>query len=481
MRIHLVDDHPEVLASLAGFLGGLGHQVLCDGDGRAALRRLNHEAVDLVISDVRMPGIDGLALLDGIEGLDHPPPVALMTAFADAQTAIEALRRGAVDYLRKPIEVQELFRLVERISADRAPVSALPPNQADGLVVAGQALARVVALADRFHAAKGLPCVIEAETGCGKELIARRIHHGGQPGCPLPFVALNCAAISPELFEAELFGFAPGAFTGARVGGSEGKLAFAGNGTLFLDEISELRPELQAKLLRVLEDRTWYPIGSNQLCQLRARVVCATNRPLADLVLAGTFREDLLYRLKVGHLRIPPLRERTDEVGPLAHALMREVRRSLGRGFTAMTPEAELMLTRHRWPGNVRELRNLLESLSVTTDGELLLAEHLAGAGLGRDPVASLELRIASRTAMATAGAGAASTITSGKLDLPPDGFDLDGWQRKIVAAAMALNGGSPVRAAHYLGVSRKVLYTLRKRYGLLAATDGDDDAGQAD
>ena len=467
MKVLLVDDHPEVRLSLAGFIESLGHHTSHAGSGAEALAAARSQRPDLVISDLRMPGMSGIDLLQALEDLDNPPPFALMTAFGDAETAIQALRLGAVDYLRKPIDVRELHRVIERVAEENPtlhqptpPVGQQPSSeQADGLVIGGPAMARVVAFADRLHAAPDLPCLIEAETGCGKELISRRIHHGGRPAAT-PFVALNCAAIAPGLFEAELFGYAAGSFTGALAGGNQGKLTLAAGGTLLLDEIADLPLDQQAKLLRVLEERTWYPVGSNQLQRLKARVVCACNSDLLERVRTGRFREDLYYRLKVGHLRIPPLRERRDEIMPLARSLLIRIRKTRGAGPQRFSSDAERLLTAQPWPGNVRQLRHLLEQACLLADGAVIdapaLADLLPGAAPSATPTA----------------ASTALPVPPAVLLLPDGNFDLDAWTRAVVAAALTRNDGSPVRTAAYLGLTRKVLYTLRKRYGLLAGTE---------
>ncbi len=467
MHLLVVDDHPEVRDSLAGFLGQLGHTVEHADDGLDALAHCRTRRPDLVLSDLRMPNLDGLGLLARLEELDDPPPFALMTAFGDAQTAIEALRLGAVDYLRKPIQVAELHRLVERLTVP-APAAALSVRtDHDGLLVVGDELERLVSLADRLHLAPDLPCLVEGETGTGKELFARRLHHGGQAATG-PFIAINCAAIPDSLFEAELFGYTAGAFTGASSAGAEGKCAAAAGGTLFLDEIGDLPTDQQAKLLRLLEARTFYPVGSARPKPLEARVVCATNRRLLERVRTGAFREDLYYRLKVGHLRLPPLRERRDTVPALALAFLGRIRQKRGRGFQRLSSPAATLMTAYDWPGNVRQLLHVLEQAGLLHDGAVLDEAHLrpllddAPPRHVPTPPPGHEVPLSDVPAAGLA------------LRLPKSGFALDDWQRAVITGALELNDGSPVRTAAYLRISRKVLYTLRKRYGLLGAEEGE-------
>ena len=479
MKALLVDDHPEVRLSLGEFLEQLGHEVLQAESGEQALTLIRAQAPDLVLSDLRMPGMSGLDLLAALEEFDEPPPLALMTAFGEADTAIEALRRGAIDYLRKPIDVQELHRLVERVAGMSASAStplAAIREEPGGLVVVGSDLARLVALADRLHAARDLPCLIEGETGVGKELFARRIHSGpgrGPAAANSPFVAINCAAISAGLFESELFGYVAGAFTGAAPGGAPGKLAAAAGGTIFLDEIGELPLDQQAKLLRLLEDRTWYPVGGTKLAKLSARIVCATNARLLDQVRERRFREDLYYRLKVGHLRIPPLRERREAIPGLARMLLARAAQRRGRGAIKLSSAAEAWLGEQSWPGNVRQLLHVLEQACLMEDGAVIDRPRLIGLMPDLTPSRGGPILPLASSQLSSSQPGLRLPAAPGTLALDPAGFDLDGWQRAIIAAALDLNDESPVRTAAYLGLSRKVLYTLRKRYGLLPGGTG--------
>jgi DNA-binding NtrC family response regulator len=264
---------------------------------------------------------------------------------------------------------------------------------------------------------------------------------------------------------------AAGAFTGANPKGAEGKLSLAAGGTLFLDEIGDLQPELQAKLLRLLEDRAWYPVGDNKLRRLQARIICATNAGLIERVQDGRFREDLYYRLKVCHLRLPPLRERDGGVLPLARLLLTRAAKRRSREGILLSAAAEAVISGHRWPGNVRQLGHALEQACLLSDSDEIAGELLASLVADQPSRRTTPPQVA-----AIPGALSLPHLPPGQLTLDPAGCDLDAWQRAMVISALQLNRGSPVKASAYLGVTRKVLYTLRKRYGLFAAGDSDEE-----
>ncbi|MFW5828684.1 MAG: sigma-54-dependent transcriptional regulator [Planctomycetota bacterium] len=469
MRILLVDDHPEVAESLASLLCELGHECRCAAGGAQALAQLARAPHDLVLTDLRMPEMDGASLLAHVQRAWPQVPVAVMTAFGERYTAVDLMRRGAVDYFHKPIDVREVLALLERLNgaSDDVVDPLLGQELADGLLVHSAALAAVIRRCDKVHAMPETPVLIQGATGTGKELIARRIHHGGDPdGEHGPFVALNCAAISPSLFESELFGYAAGAFTGARNEGQPGKLALAAGGTVFLDEVGELPADQQAKLLRVLETRRWYPVGGNREQQLHARILCATNLALEQAVHDGEFREDLYYRLKVVRLQLPSLVDHPGSVERLAPAILERLRRRIPHAYSGIAPAAMARLEAHAWPGNIRELVHLLEALCIEAEGEMLAAsvldQHLA-AEAPRGVTSSFRRQ---RVQVVASEGGLVQAPTAA--DLPDDGFDLDRWHGAVIAAALEKCGHSPVRTAKYLGISRKVLYTLRKRYGLM-------------
>ena len=356
-------------------------------------------------------------------------------------------------------------------------------------------LEELAGLADRFHQHPDTPVLIQGETGTGKELFCQRIHHGGSIETAGPLIGLNCAAINAGLFEAELFGYEPGSYTGASATGSIGKLAMAEGGTLFLDEVADLPLEQQAKLLRVLEARTWYRIGGRDEQHLRARVVCACNVDLLERVADGRFRRDLYYRLRVAHLRLPALREAPEAIPALARRLLVKIRHRKGRGCERIGEDAEARLSEYPWPGNIRQLKHFLEEACLLFDDPVLDAEMVrsllpplsaATAVLRRRETARVRKRTEQiglntqsdefdpQSAAAEDPAAAAllpknqAWLEPRPEDLPEESLDFEAWQAAVVRAALERHDGSPVKTAAYLGISRKVLYTMRKRYGLL-------------
>lgn len=485
MRILLVDDNKDSLKSLTVVLTDLGHEPTPFLSAFEAYERACAEYFPLIIADIRMPGMDGLELLAKIKAdeLGRHSDVVLITGHGDMETAVDALRKGAYDYLNKPINARELAAVVERSAehqsllmenqefktrfkhqVEQATVelrkdldrmrSALREIAGVGRIVAeSRAMRQLLEEASIYHQNPGVPVLLEGETGVGKEVVAKRIHYG-DGRVDTPFVAINCAAIPSELFESELFGHEAGAYTGSTRKGQPGKVELAGNGTLFLDEVAELPEKLQPKLLRVLEDKTFYRVGGVKKRRLEARVICAANRTLRDMVLSGKFRRDLYHRLKVGHLVIPPLRMRKEEIEPLAMLFLeREAERKKKR-FVRIHPTALRVLMRYDWPGNVRELENVIERAVLTSDHDELLPEHFAffheDAEIWGDasvpPSSSMNL------------------IDLEALQLPDTGLDLEALNSRIIVQAMSKFGGNKTKVALYLGMSRFALYRRLKR-----------------
>jgi DNA-binding NtrC family response regulator len=443
-RVLVVDDEPKLGKLTAEMLALDGHAVVRAGGGKEALGLLAAQGFDVVVTDLRMPEVDGLAVLRAARALPEPPEVVLATAYGTAESAVAAMKAGAADYVTKPFSMDELRMRVGRLAAQRAAearserlIERLTPE-----LVAASPSMQVALAAARQVAATDATVLLLGESGTGKSQLARYVHFHGRRAAG-PFVEVHCAALPESLLEAELFGHEKGAFTGATQR-KQGHLAAADGGTLFLDEIGEITPATQVKLLRFLQDRTFVPVGATDSRTVEARVVSATNRDLDAAVREGAFREDFFYRLNVFAIRVPPLRERRDDIVPIAEQFL--ARRGLPAG--KLTERARERLLAHSWPGNVRELENALErALVLAGDGEIV-AEHLT-IGLP-----------------ASARGGAASELIG-------EGFSLDGFERELVLAALERAGGNKTQAAKLLGVTRRRLYSLLESMGR-PGTDGE-------
>lgn len=507
MRILVVDDNSNSLQSLCLVLKDLGHDPKGMQDPLEALELRRKEFFPLIITDIRMPGMDGLELLSALKAdpATSQSDVVLITGHGDMETAVEALRKGAYDYLNKPINARELSAVVDRSAEHQALMlenTELRSNldqqisiaaadirkdlenarhrlrevEGIGLVIAeSPAMIELLRQALIMHSEPSVPVLIEGETGTGKEVLARFIHHG-EGVAETPFMAINCAAIPHELFESELFGHEQGAFTGSRAEGAKGKLEQAADGTLFLDEVAEMPLSLQPKLLRVLEERSFYRVGGIKKRSFDARIVCAGNRNMAEMVEKGTFRRDLYHRLRVGHLCIPPLRERQEDILPLAgHFLRREAERKK-KQFKSLAADTTSILRSYSWPGNVRELENTIERAVLMHDGEMLLPRHVSflsqgigpafipppsGQGIGDDTLAVSPFANGPLLSGPAKGgaAGFFDCSQPGAVVLPEDSLRLDDLVDAIVLAAMERFGGNKTKAADYLGISRFALH----------------------
>ncbi|MBM3829857.1 MAG: sigma-54-dependent Fis family transcriptional regulator [Verrucomicrobia bacterium] len=371
-RILVVDDDPGQRSLLQTFLERNGHQLLVAESGEAALQILAAAPVSLMISDVRMPGMTGLETLRRARQLHPKLPVLLVTAYADIREAVGAMRDGAVNYLSKPIDLDELLRSIEQITGPQTATVGDPPPLPPG-ILAVSPLMRAVFHDAALIAPSESRVLITGESGVGKEVLADAIHRWS-PRAKGPLVKVNCAAIPETLLESELFGHEKGAFTGAHQART-GRFEEAGGGTIFLDEISEMSPQLQAKLLRVTQDGTFRRVGSGKELLTNARILAATNKNLEALIKEGRFREDLFYRLAVVELGVPPLRERREDILPLASHFIAQ----FGSDQTRFSPAVTEGLERYAWPGNVRELRNAMERAALLSRGGVVLSEHLPG------------------------------------------------------------------------------------------------------
>jgi len=441
-RILVVDDDPSIRETLERHLSRTGNEVATAATAEEALNTVSSFGPTLVLTDVRMPGMDGLELLARLrESVDAD--VVVITAYEGMQSAVAAMRAGAYDYLCKPLDLDHLDLLVERAGRDRAlrRRAGRAAEEASGPGV-GEMVGQDPAMIEIYKlmgmlAGNRATVLVTGETGTGKERIARGIHFSS-PAAAEPFIAVNCTAIPEPLLEAELFGHTRGAFTGA-VAQREGYFALAGAGTIFLDEIGDTTAEFQAKLLRVLEDRSFYPVGGERPRRTEARVIAATQHPLEDRVRAGRFREDLFFRLQVVEIRVPPLRERRGDIPLLAEHLLRHVARELHADVTGLTRAALASLQQYDWPGNVRELEHTLTRATVLCRGPLIDAEHLS---LGR----------AHRT---------------GSVSSDPADDSLRAVEASHVRRILARTGGNKRETARILQISRPRLDRLIDRYDL--------------
>ena len=441
--ILVVDDEPGLRESFHLILDE-DFEVIDVPDGTAALDVVRSTQVDLVLLDIRLPGMDGIEVLERIKGIDEGVEVVLVTAVRTVRTAVAAMKLGAFDYLTKPFEEEELLSLVrralERRSLEREVVylrSELERRHAWELVGQHPEMQRLYRLVAQV-ARTTTTVLITGESGTGKELIARAIHRQG-PRRDKPFVAVNPAAIAETLMESELFGHEKGAFTGAYQR-KLGKFELAQGGTLFLDEIATLRPELQAKLLRVLQEREIERVGSAQAIKIDARIIAATNADVPAAVAAGSFREDLYYRLNVVHLTVPPLRERIDDIPLLVAHFIRRYNREFGKRIEGLTPEAVQVLRAYQWPGNVRELQNVVERSVVLVDGPTIGVDDLP-----------LELSLRAAAASET--------------EMLPLNEASDRFERQIVLRTLDRVDGNVSEAARLLGLHRNSLKSKLDRW----------------
>jgi len=451
--ILVVDDDASIRETFERHLSRSGHAVHVAGDGQQALSLLAEVDPALVITDVRMPGLDGLELLRRIREALDPPDVLVITAHDDMRSTIEAMRAGAYDYLVKPLDLDEIDLLIQRCLRERAlrgriqrqTAAAAETHALDRLVGRHPRMIEIYKMIGML-AGNRATVLVRGETGTGKERIARAIHFNS-PAAAEPFLAVNCSALAETLLESELFGHVRGAFTGA-VASRRGCFELAGTGTIFLDEIGDTSLALQAKLLRVVETGEFYPVGSERPRQSHARVLAATHRPLEELVQAGRFREDLYFRLKVVEIAVPPLRERPGDIPLLAEHLLARVAGELHRDVRALTDEALRELARYDWPGNVRELENALTRAAVLARGPVVGVEHLA---LGR------------------------SAAVPEQAEAAAVGDRLDDVERAHVRRILARTGGNKRQAARLLGISRPRLDRLLAEHGPVV-TDRDLD-----
>ncbi len=437
LRILVVDDQSSVRELLKAVLGSDGHAVEVAPDGESGIETLAEGFHDLVIMDIRMPGIDGVEALRRMKKASPDCGIIMMTAYASVGTAVEAMKLGAFDYITKPIDIDEVRSIISRFTDESSgapeerPLEIEPSSE---IIGASLAMREVLEMARRV-AASDASVLILGESGTGKELIAHEVH-GASPRGHKPFVAVNCSAIPGGLLESELFGHEKGAFTGAGRQ-KRGRFELAAGGTIFLDEIGDMSSELQAKLLRFLQDHTLQRVGGSNDITVDVRIVAATNRDLDAAVAEGSFREDLYFRLNVVNIMIPPLRDRKEDIPLLVgHFLKKHADR--GSKPKRMSPKAMRVMMNYDWPGNVRELENAIHRATILSRGETVFPEQLP---------AKLQ------------------AVPDSDVDGEKIGVTIREMERGIIIKTLAQTEGNRTHAAKTLGISRRTLQNKIKEY----------------
>jgi two-component system response regulator PilR (NtrC family) len=462
-KVLVVDDEQGMREFLTMLLEKQGHRVIAAADGADALKLVAKEPPDLVISDLRMPNVDGIGLLAGIRKQYPELPVILVTAYASSDSTIQAMRLGADDYITKPFRIEEIRLVVEKALARRlakgqdgaSQTAILEEPQITGIIGRSPKMIELYKLISKI-AGLDSTVLITGESGTGKELVARTIHCAS-PRADRPFLAINCGGIPEELLESELFGHVKGAFTGA-VSHKVGLLEVAHGGTVLLDEIAEMSPGLQVKLLRFLQWRSFRRVGGTQDIEVDVRLIAATNKDLAKAIADGGFREDLFYRVNVIPIHVPPLRERTEDIPLLANNLLTQFSLRQQKGPASISPEAMEALIGYAWPGNVRELENVIErAVALETTDQLTSA------------ILQLQIRGGSD------GGGRPGRVT---VALPPEGIELEATvsnvEKDLMLQALERSGWVQKRAAELLQISFRSFRHKAKKYGITKAGRGD-------
>ena len=450
--ILVVDDEEIVRESLGGWLEKDGYQVDTAPDGPTALQKLKEKRRTILIVDLKMPGMDGLQVLEEAKKLQADLAVVIMTAYATVDTAVTAMKAGAYDYLVKPFDPEEMSLMMQKIVSQQTLVrentvlrQALKKEfRFRDLLSKSPAMQSVFELA-RTAARSNSTILVLGESGSGKEVLARAIH-AESLRAEMPFVAVSCAALTESLLESELFGHERGAFTGA-VSRRKGKFEAADGGTLFLDEVGDIGPKLQLDLLRVLEERKFHRVGGNEQIDVDVRIIAATNRDLRKAVAEGRFREDLFYRLNVIPILIPPLRDRREDIPLLVENFVERLALEMKKKLDGLSAEALAAIMAHDWPGNVRELRNVLERGAVVATGTQIQVSDLGLPARGEAP------------------------------PRPGTMASLEEVERRHVSAVLAHTGGNVSQSARILGIDRVTLYNKMKKWGL--RRDGEEEVAK--
>ena len=452
-RILVVDDEYLIRWTLQQNLAKEGYEVLLAETGEEALEKVKEEAPDLMLLDIKLPGMDGYEVLEKALAMDQGIVPIMITAYEDVESVVKTMRLGAFDYITKPFDFDKVrLSLQKALEASqlKREVKHLREEQKNwfGLnkvVAVSQEMRKVIQMVEKMAQSDASTVLIQGESGTGKELIAHAIHDWSKRE-NMPFVTVNCAGFPEHMLENELCGHEKGAFTDAKEV-KKGLLEVADGGTLFLDEIGDMHPNLQAKLLRLVEQKTFRRIGGLKDIQVNVRIVTATNRDLVKMKEEGKFREDLFYRINIASLRIPPLRERSDDILPLMKYFIQKYNEEFHKSVQKVSKVVEDFFMVYGWPGNVRELRNVIERAMIHGDGDALLMEHLPVEMLGqraREGKVAEEIRI------------------------PPEGISLEKVEERLVRQALKMTNGNQTKAAKLLDVSRDALRYRMQKFGII-------------
>ena len=447
MDVWVVDDEGKMRTLLGEILRDEGHTSRAFAGGEEAIAAMEESYPDVVVTDLKMEPVDGMKVLAAAREKNPPVEVVVMTAYASVETALEATRAGAYDFICKPFKTEELLNILKRLDEKRRlrwEIEHLREDSAGrGALGESPAMNQVLRLVDQV-AARDSTVLVRGESGTGKERIARLLHDLS-PRKDRPMVSVHCGALSETLLESELFGHEKGAFTGAHQR-KPGRFELADGGTLFLDEIGDVSLSVQVKLLRVLQERTFERVGGTEPIKVDVRIVAATHRNLEEMMAEGSFREDLFYRLSVFPIEIPPLRNRKEDIPALAKSFLAR----FGNGKVYLSAKAEKALHNYAWPGNVRELENLMERATILCpEGEIGL-EHLP-TGLAH---------------------GLSGAVVNGEFQLPEEGVVMDDLEKSLILQALSRTDGNKSSAAELLGLTRRQLYTRLEKYGLATAEE---------
>jgi two-component system response regulator AtoC len=475
VRVLVADDEPNLRRVLAAMLARDGYDVVQASDGIEALA-LAEDGVDVIITDLRMPRLDGMEVLRRVVAEYADVPVIMITAHGSIDSAVEAVKLGAFDYIEKPFEQEHIRQIVGKAvrqweAQRKAPrtlgTAEVAGHGRFGIVGESPAMRQIFAVIEKV-ADTPSTVLITGESGTGKELVAKALHENSSRAKG-PFIKINCAAIPKTLMESELFGYEKGAFTGA-VGSKPGRFELADEGTLFLDEIGEIPVEMQVKLLRALQESEFERVGGIKTIKVDVRLITATNRDLEREIKSGNFREELYYRLNVVPLHIPPLRERRDDIALLCEHIIKKFNERLKKNVTGLEPAALERLSAYGWPGNIRELENVLERTLLFCDSTRIsvadLPPEIGGASLSLSPVA---------------GAASSSPPVGERAPTGPQSLkdivraETERVERELIVRALDETGGNVTRAAKRLQISRKSLQVKMKELGLRGAPEGDE------